>query len=340
MGKLNNTELIKFITSISKISDLYEKTDSDLKIEYIKRNIEAFRKIVSRVPGNGGFFCTGYPFYALDSDLNGKLPLIKEQLDYNNRLIEEAKKSKRTIWRCRGCLKKNYKNMPDLKEKCKPCLKMDSKLKPRKVINRLPDMDLWLVCSDGHVEDAEQVLSKLFSKYGLSSSDIDPLKTIADLGQIVEELKKGNIPKKLLPIDVHIIEFSKLKGLIRKVPEEIDLSIKTSSAPCLEISPKSLRKQWQYDDEPYNFVHDFLLSFTEYDFNKSLEKELISARKKIAEKYTSEELYSVLWNVLKAPGKRRFTSAPELKSIFQKKIESWKELVIEPQKIPKTMEEL
>lgn len=29
---------------------------------------------------------------------------------------------------------------------------MNDKLKPRKIINRLPDLDMWLVCEDGCVE--------------------------------------------------------------------------------------------------------------------------------------------------------------------------------------------
>ena len=329
MENYTKTELLKFMTYVAKISDLYEKSNSDIKKEYLKKNVEVLNKIARKVPGNGGCFGTGYPYYALGNDFTGTLPEIGEQIRYNQQLIDEAKRSKRTIWSCRGCLEKNSSTMPDLKQICKPCFKMDAKLKPRKVINRLPDTDFWLICADGHIKDAEQILSDLFLKYELSSSDIDPIQTMYDVKQIANELEQGKMPEKLLPIDFHIIEYSKIKELISKVPEELEQSTRESDEPYLPIHPRSFRKEWQYDDEAYNFIHDFLLSFTEFDFNESLASELNRVRKQIVDTYTSEELYNILWSILGDSSKRRFQSTPELKKIFEQKMNLWRGIVVD-----------
>ena len=34
-------------------------------------------------------------------------------------------------------------------------------LKPRKLINRLPDLDMWIVCKDGKVEVAQEELTNV-----------------------------------------------------------------------------------------------------------------------------------------------------------------------------------
>ena len=65
--------------------------------------------------------------------------------------------------------------MPDLKQVCKPCPNMLDELKPRKIINRLPDLDMWLVCEDGCIEIAQDELSSLLEKYNMHTSDVDPI---------------------------------------------------------------------------------------------------------------------------------------------------------------------
>ena len=326
---MKSSDLLKFIKQVTYISNLYEQTNTELKKEYIKKNIDVFNEIASKVPGNHGSFGTGYPFYALGDNYKGELPIITEQFNYNVDLLNHAKKSKRTIWGCRGCLTSNYDTMLDLKQVCKPCPKMDDGLKPRKVINRLPDIDMWLVCADGHVQDAEQILSRLFLQYGLHTSDVDPIQTIQDVKNIVENLKNGRMPSVFLPLDAHIIEYSKLKKMIHQVPETIDNSIKNSEIPYLPIHPRSYRKTWQYDDMAYNFVHDFLLSFTGFNFNHSLEEELMASRKQITEKYNDEELWQILFQVLGEATKRRFYSTPELYELFIKKMNIWRDIKLE-----------
>ena len=55
--------------------------------------------------------------------------------------------------------------MPDLKRICKPCPQVKNSIKPRKVINRLPDVDMWMICADGKLEEAKATLVKLFNNY-------------------------------------------------------------------------------------------------------------------------------------------------------------------------------
>ena len=329
MKSYTKTELLKFMTDVAEISNLYEMNNSEIKKKYLKWNIEVLREIAGKVPGNGGCFGTGYPFYALGNSFTGNLPKIEEQIRYNNQLINAAERSKRTIWSCRGCLEKKSSMMPDLKQICKPCFKMDAELKPRKVINRLPDIDFWLICADGHIKDAEQILSNLFLKYELSSSDIDPIQTMYDVKQIANNLKRGEMPKKFLPIDFHIIEYSKIKELISEAPGELEQSTRESYNPYLPIHPSSFRKKWQYDDEAYNFIHDFLLSFTEFDFNESMASALNRARREIVDTYTSEELYNILWGILGDSTKKRFESTPELHKIFEQKMNLWRGIVVD-----------
>ena len=216
--------------------------------------------------------------------------------------------------------------MPDLKQICKSCPNMDAELKPRKVINRLPDIDMWLICADGHVQDAEQVLSRLFLQYGLQPSDIDPVQTIVDVKNITESLKNGEMPTKFLPLDAHIIEYSKLKKMIAQVPKVIDESVESSDVPYLPIHPRSLRKTWQYDDMAYNFIHDFLLSFTGFNLNAALNCELNNSRKQIAQKYNNAELYNILYQIQGDSTRRRFYSTPRLFQLFMERMDSWREI--------------
>ena len=131
---------------------------------------------------------------------------IKEQIRYNNELIKYAQKSHEETWTCGECLPKNYGEMPDLKQVCKPCPNMEDELKPRKVINRLPDIDMWMVCVDGHIEEAQQQLSALLLQKGMYPSDLNPIQSIKDMKEITEYLKNGAMPRKFLPVDAHINE--------------------------------------------------------------------------------------------------------------------------------------
>lgn len=67
---------------IQNTSTDFERTNTDIKRRYLLWIIDAFNRIASRVSVSRGSFGTGYPFYALNPDLNGTLPIIPEQIRY------------------------------------------------------------------------------------------------------------------------------------------------------------------------------------------------------------------------------------------------------------------
>lgn len=239
----------KVVEKVERASTTFEKANTELKRKYLKWNIEVFNIIAASVSVSRGSFGTGYPFYVLDKDLNGDIPIISEQIRYNRQLLRDGEIVQKSIWQCESCLKRNYEIMPDLKIICKPCPNMIDSLKPRKIINRLPDLDMWLVCEDGKVEEAQTELGALLEKYNMRTSDVAPLQSLSDVVEIATNLKDGTFPKIFLPIDAHIMEQSKLEELISQVPDELRLTKLEGRKPYLPIRPKSLRKKWQYDDE-------------------------------------------------------------------------------------------
>ena len=74
----------------------------------------------------------------------------------------------------------------------------------------------------------------------------------------------------------------------------------------------------------YNFVHDYLSSFTEFDFDPKLQKVLDETRQYIAKKYSLDTLYKfMLQTGPKFVANRQ--KAPGLRDAFDRKIESWKD---------------
>lgn len=317
-------DLNNMIENVTNLSNEFETNNSDLKRRYFIRNIYAFNYLVSLVNVNRGSFGTGYPFYVLQRDLTGKIPIINEQIRYNNELIKHAKNSNRDKWTCESCLTENYDTMPDLKQICKPCPNMDDELKPRKIMNRLPDVDMWMICRDGHVEEAQEELKILLDKYGIHTSDVNPMQTIKDLDEITQSLKNGVMPRKFLPIDAHIIEYSRIKELIQRVPHELEQADNENRIPYLPIHPKSYRKTWQYDDTAYNFIYDFLSTFAEFNFDSSLDKVLTDTRSTIVKRFSSEQLHRFMLQSATEPSRRR-NETIELYYVFSDKIKSWKE---------------
>lgn len=323
---MKNEETIKSLTErVEKASTDFEKTNSEMKRKYLIWNIEVFNKIASLVSVSKGSFGTGYPFYALDGNLEGKLPIIEEQIRYNRQLVRDGEPVQKSIWKCKECLEKNYLNMPDLKKICKPCPNVINELKPRKIINRLPDIDMWLVCEDGCMEQAQIELSRLLDEYKMRTSDIAPLSSIDDVCQIAKMLKENKFPKIFLPIDSHIIEYSKIKELIEQVPTVLEEAKREEIKPYLPIWPKSYRKEWQFDDEAYNFIYDYLSAFTEFNFSKELQQSLNESRKKVGTTFTSDELFNFLMQSATKANFRRFHSI-ELEKYFFSRIKRWKGL--------------
>lgn len=321
---MKNEITVKEITQkIEKSSTDFEKTNTELKRKYLLWNIEAFNIVASKISNNRGTFGTGYPFYALDENLQGKLPIIQEQIRYNRQLVRDGETVQKSIWECKKCLEEKYRDMPDLKKICKPCPNILNELKPRKLINRLPDIDMWIICKDGKVEEVEEQLAKLLEEFNMRTSDVNPILAIDDVGKISEMIGKGEAPKKFLPMDVHIMEYSKMKELIKEVPKILRTAKQEEKVPYLPIQPKSYRKTWQYDDEAYNFIYDYLSAFTPFNFTEELQTILENSRKEVATQNTKEELLDFLLKSATKANFRRFQSM-ELEKIFLNRIEGWK----------------
>jgi len=316
---------MQIIETVVDASNLYEATNSKTKVSYLKVNVDKFIDLSCHTPGHKGTFATGYPFYAIDRDFKGVLPIITEQFEYNEQLRSAGRLVQSSEWTCKSCLRKNGDSMPDLKQICRPCPKTSSDLKPRKIINRLPDLDMWHICQTGTIEDCSVQLASKIGEAGFKTSDIEPLQTINDLSKISEQLSEDKMPELLLPIDAHIVEYDELLKLIDTLEYELCVGYGSHTIPYVPIHPLSLRKRWQKDDEAYNFVHDFLSSFTEYNFDSELQKKIDLARKKIVSRYTSEDLYQILLQTGTESTQRRHKKCRELKKCFMDRVESWRD---------------
>ena len=176
--------------SVEKASTDFEEANNGMKRKYLLWNIEAFNTMAKYVKASCGTFGTGYPFYALDQDKHGKLPIIPEQIRYNRQLVKDGLPYQKSIWECQSCIRgENYETMTDLKIICKPCPRMPNELKPRKIINRLPDLDMWLVSKDDMVKFAQEQLTGLLNKYDMRTSDQNPLLSIDELIKIAKDLQ-------------------------------------------------------------------------------------------------------------------------------------------------------
>lgn len=318
---LDNTS-INICSDAAMASTDFERNNTELKKLYLIKNILLYNDVVKSVEGNCGTFGTGYPFYALGKDFEGQLPVIDEQIRYNDELVSAVKCSCHESWNCANCLQRKGHTMPDLKQVCKTCKDMDDALKPRKVINRLPDIDMWMVCDTSCITEAKEKLISSFEKNKMMPSDIDPVQTLEDIFSINKELNNGKMPSKKLPLDAHIIDYSTLYSLIEKVPFVMKRAINNGEIPYLAIHPISYRKKWQYDDMPYNFVHDYLSSFTDFGFKSELKNILIQTRKELVSMYSPEQLYNYL--LLCGPDSvSRRHQTKELKKVFEERIKLW-----------------
>lgn len=318
---------------VERASTTFEEANNTTKRKYLLWNITAFNTMAKYVNVSCGTFGTGYPFYALDKDKRGKLPIIQEQIRYNRQLLKDGKPYQKSIWECQSCIKEKYSTMTDLKIICKPCPKMPDELKPRKIINRLPDLDMWLVSQDGKVKSAQEKLTGLLNKYDMRTSDQNPLLSIEELIKIAKMIKQRRTPGICLPMDVHIVEFSELKDLIEKVPETLRQAKAEGKRPYLPIHPISYRKEWQKDDQAYNFIYDYFSAFSEYDFVDELQDVLDATRLEIANQYSEDELFEFLINSATPANARRFET-PELKEYFMKRVKGWKNIELKKPEAP------
>lgn len=302
-------------------STRFERLNNDLKRRYFIKNMERINMIMEHTPGYCGSFGTGYPFYVLDDKFQGELPIIEEQIRYNNELYDASLKINE--WPCEECLNTRGSRMPDLKRYCKVCPQVDDVYKPRRVLNRLPDVDMWMICQDDKIEDAKRVMVELFKSYGMHTSDVDPVGSVDELDEIVTQLEEGKMPNKMLPLDVHIISYSEFASLLDEIPFAICNAMDNNVTPYLPIHPQSLRKTWQYDDTAYNFVLDFLLSMTPFNWERKLDRKLQLSRMVIGDMFTEEDLKAILEKVSPDSVKRRMETK-QLQKSYERRVSTWK----------------
>lgn len=314
---------INFCVQAAEASTEFERNNSELKRSYLVKNIELYNSIVASINGNYGSFGTGYPFQALGENLTGNLPVIEEQIRYNNELIGAVINSRYTTWNCATCLSHRYDSMPDLKQICKPCPNMDPELKPRKILTRMPDIDMWMVCDKNRLAESKDVLTTLLTAHHMHPSDIEPIESIEGINEIANQLSLGIMPERMLPLDAHIIDYQTFYSLIEEVPYALKQANKDGCVPYLPIHPLSYRKVWQYDDTAYNFIYDFLSSLTEFNFEGNLKEVLVETRRLIAKSYTFEQIYDYVIQSGPASTARRYET-PQMKKRLRERVDTWK----------------
>ena len=94
-------EKIDICIKAANLSSEFERNNSELKRRYILYHILLYKYISKMIPESYGTFGTGYPFYALGQNLKGPLPVIEEQLRYNEELIEKKGKYHQ-MWRAQN----------------------------------------------------------------------------------------------------------------------------------------------------------------------------------------------------------------------------------------------
>lgn len=125
-------------------------------------------------------------------------------------------------------------------------------------------------------------------------------------------------------LKAHIIEYETLLALVSQIPSKFYEFSLFQQVPYLPIHPYSYRKVWQHDDTAYNFVHDYLCSFTEFgNISDELQEMLEATRSIVAENYTTEQLYEYLMSSGVPMSRARFKT-PELKKYFVERVHSWR----------------
>ena len=159
----------------------------------------------------------------------------------------------------------------------------------------------------------------------MDTSDKDPVFSIEQVIKISQSLKNGQLPRKFLPIDTHIIEYSELIRIIKTVPRELAEGKEKEAIPFLPIAPRSYRKDWQYDDEAYNFIFDYIASFTPFGIDKELQELIDETRKEIVTNYDNEDLFDTIIKAGRKSTERRFKTI-ELKERFFDRMNEWRKI--------------
>ena len=132
------------------------------------------------------------------------------------------------------------------------------------------------------------------------------------------------MPSKKLPLDVHIIEYSKVEELLNKIVSTFIKATSNSIAPYLAIHPLSLRKKWQYDDVAYNFAFDYLFSLTPFSWEDDLNNKLMKSRFELRSLFSEDDLIEIFDLVASDAVKRRFETKT-VKKCYGRRLKLWEE---------------
>lgn len=188
----------------------------------------------------------------------------------------------------------------------------------------IKNIDMWMICADDKIEEAKVGLVKLFENYDMHTSDIDPVRTINDMEDIVSDLETGKMPSKKLPLDIHIIEYSKFSSLLDEIPFSLLNAMDMTTVPYLPIHPISLRKTWQYDDVAYNFAFDYLFSLTPFSWEDDLNNKLMKSRFELRSLFSEDDLIEIFDLVASDAVKRRFETKT-VKKCYGRRLKLWEE---------------
>lgn len=183
---------------------------------------------------------------------------------------------------------------------------------------------MWMICEDDKISLASKQLAYVFDDLGMCTSDVDPVKSIHDVYEIATSLDKEIMPSKKLPLDVHIIEYSKIEELLNKIVPTFIKATSNSVAPYLAIHPLSLRKKWQYDDVAYNFAFDYLFSLTPFSWEDDLNNKLMKSRFELRSLFSEDDLIEIFDLVASDSVKRRFETKT-VKKCYGRRLKLWEE---------------
>lgn len=305
-----------FINDTLAASELFNAKMNPEQGQYLLQEFYDFADAMKTIPGYGGVFGTGHPFYALQPD-NGvtSIPEIGRFVGEtrDKTLLDSWRYAGK--WACGSCQVQN--NLTDLKSSCKPCDIVD--LKPRDIFKALPDLDFWVVVEENN-ESVESLVEQRSQQAGFYQSDMSIYRSVRDTNRVLQALNSGRKPNARLPIDLHIVTRESLVDAISSLE---DLNIQSESY-YVPIQPRSLHVNWEQADEPYNFTHDFLFSLTEYDLTDDVQEKLMQTRRNMGARFTNGQIFHAIFEN-DAKSARQLTDSTMMK-ILATRLNHWREV--------------
>ena len=290
--------------------------ESLTKGKYFDYQFDQFHGSVEDVPGVIGVFGTGYPFYARQED--GSVADIPEMRRYQKSFQAAINRDRLRSyggWLCGAC--ELACDLPDLKKYCKPCDSVD--FKPRDIFKALPDLDYWVVVDDApetKLRRQEKEIQECARAAAFESSDSNIIQTLETTRYAMETVLRGFQPGAMLPVDMHIITKVELLECLKATPDAI------RKGRAVSIAPRSLHKVWEDTNEPYDFIKDFLFSFTPHTWNDNeLLEALSSARREVHDLIADNPIKAVSD---RAEKEKRQLEAPGVAQCLKERINSWK----------------